>query len=67
MHGGPGLCIFENAPYGTVEASLDNDDVILLFTDGLIAGLHVVLHAADIASNGSRNGAGVSEIATVAR
>ncbi|MDD5199008.1 MAG: SpoIIE family protein phosphatase [Terrimicrobiaceae bacterium] len=34
--GGPGLCIFENAAYGTAETALEGDDVILLFTDGLI-------------------------------
>jgi len=33
---GPGLCVFENAAYGTAEARLEGDDIILLFTDGLI-------------------------------
>ncbi len=34
--GGPGLCIFESATYGTAETPLGRDDVILLFTDGVI-------------------------------
>jgi serine phosphatase RsbU (regulator of sigma subunit) len=39
--GGPGLCIFENATYGTAEAAFAEDDLILFFTDGLIeAGNH---------------------------
>ncbi len=33
---GPGLCVFENARYGTAEMSLGDDDIILMFTDGLI-------------------------------
>jgi phosphoserine phosphatase RsbU/P len=33
---GPGLCVFKDATYGTAEATLESDDVILLFTDGLI-------------------------------
>ena len=33
---GPGLCVFESARYGTAETSLSDDDVILMFTDGLI-------------------------------
>lgn len=33
---GPGLCVFEGARYGTAEAALDEDDVVLMFTDGLI-------------------------------
>jgi sigma-B regulation protein RsbU (phosphoserine phosphatase) len=33
---GPGLCVFENARYGTAEMSLADDDIILMFTDGLI-------------------------------
>jgi serine phosphatase RsbU (regulator of sigma subunit) len=33
---GPGLCVFESARYGTAELPLSDDDVILMFTDGLI-------------------------------
>lgn len=35
-HAGPGLCVINNAIYGTAERELDDDDRILLFTDGLI-------------------------------
>lgn len=33
---GPGLCVFESARYGTAEIPLTDDDVIPMFTDGLI-------------------------------
>lgn len=35
-HAGPGLCVLNNASYGTAECALDGDERILLFTDGLI-------------------------------
>ncbi|HEY8904094.1 MAG TPA: SpoIIE family protein phosphatase [Chthoniobacterales bacterium] len=34
--GGPGLCIFDDARYGVAEFALEGDDIVLLFTDGLI-------------------------------
>jgi serine phosphatase RsbU (regulator of sigma subunit) len=34
--GGPGLCIFDDATYGVAEFALEGDDIVLLFTDGLI-------------------------------
>ena len=34
--GGPGLCIFDDATYGVAEFALERDDMVLLFTDGLI-------------------------------
>jgi serine phosphatase RsbU (regulator of sigma subunit) len=33
---GPGLCVLDNAVYVTAETTADEDEVILLFTDGLI-------------------------------
>jgi len=33
---GPGLCLVEDAKYGTAETPLDGDDAIVLFTDGVI-------------------------------
>ncbi|MGC3988604.1 MAG: SpoIIE family protein phosphatase [Chthoniobacteraceae bacterium] len=33
---GPGLCVIETATYGTATASLENDDLVLLYTDGII-------------------------------
>ncbi len=32
---GPGLCVFPNAVYGTSQSSIEDDDVILLYTDGV--------------------------------